>query len=589
MVESKEFDVIRVARSDGADTGPGYWPAATTAKKAGKEAAAAPRAKAQMVRLDEDDPRFVEWRVKLGILLKLELSPKPEDGNPWYVHFPRGYWLYEKSKHLWASGYPIKSKLFKTPQEFGIHLIWLLSASMDYRDCCCVHCNVHCNVPSQARIPSGHDSGPESAALSRAPMAPRKATPVPPPAAPGQLPPREAANVPGQAASKTTDSADLAAPAPTGSTAQAPPPVEPPAQAQAQSQAQSQVQTEAQSQPQPQPQPQAVKWDLQTPLLFRAGELVWYQNGNSWRLGVIAAPGNDSLPLIPIGHAAARQPSVTKACREMRPFHAFSVPGMMLPDLQNKTFDQVAWDDLFIAAGQDRARRNNLILDASKMAASKIDASYSPWCPLVDDANPETAPYYGCFFGAERIEVGDCVRVKPLAGNSGVAGDWSVLGLRSIVAPRGKPPTLLFRGNVYQLTKATDAAAVPPEDLPPALRDETLWRLRTSPGQPWRWVLASEDVLLDEKAVRGRFYPTHQLMPILNEASFSAAVADANIEGQYPFLNNRMDGPGGYIGLKANRRDMLGASVPQNAAIALEPLIRELPGNHAGGAPPASE
>lgn len=86
MSDTKDFDVIRIARSDGADTGPGYWPNTSGAPKkiAGKEVAMAdktPRGKPQMTRLAEDDPRFIEWRIKLGILLKQELSPHPE-GRP---------------------------------------------------------------------------------------------------------------------------------------------------------------------------------------------------------------------------------------------------------------------------------------------------------------------------------------------------------------------------------------------------------------------------------------------------------------------------------------------------------------------------
>lgn len=81
MADTKDFDVVRVARSDGADTGPGYWPTAPAPKK-GKEAAAAAekitRTKPQMTRLAEDDARFIEWRIKLGILLKQELSPNPD-------------------------------------------------------------------------------------------------------------------------------------------------------------------------------------------------------------------------------------------------------------------------------------------------------------------------------------------------------------------------------------------------------------------------------------------------------------------------------------------------------------------------------
>lgn len=81
MSDTKEFDVINIARSDGADTGPGYWPAPAAApaiKKAVKDATTITRVKPQMTRLSQDDPRFVEWRIKLGILLKQELAPNPD-------------------------------------------------------------------------------------------------------------------------------------------------------------------------------------------------------------------------------------------------------------------------------------------------------------------------------------------------------------------------------------------------------------------------------------------------------------------------------------------------------------------------------
>ncbi|RDA85299.1 hypothetical protein CP532_5924 [Ophiocordyceps camponoti-leonardi (nom. inval.)] len=678
MADTKDFDVIRVARSDGADSGPGYWPStalppASAAKKTGKEAVA-PRTKAQMVRLEEDDPRFVEWRIKLGILLKQELSPHPDEGNAWYVHFPRGYWLYEKSKHLWVSGYPVKAKLFKTPQEFGLHLLWLLSTSMDYMDCCCIHCNVP-NLSKTSFMADGTPALLASAAPLRMLGMPSKVSPVPLPSISGQPQSKQILNGPGPHITPTSQRLANSAPADHSAAAkimslhsgqhlaqgqaeaQGKPPVpsqaksqpesrqqdsrpemqfqgrqealaeakpkptpaaeiQPQSQPRASSDARSEgqpaeqrlVEKRAQGQPAPVHAPRAVKWALQAPLLFRAGELVWYQNGNSWRLGVIAGPGTDNFQLIPIGHAAARQQNVTKMAKEMRPFHAFSVPGVMLPDLQNKVFDQVPWQDLFHAAGQDRARRNNLILDASKMAASKIDASYSLWCPLAEDANAETASYYGCFFGAERIEVGDCVRVKSFVGDAagGIGGNGnnsssssstnsnsnaesSVLGLTAIVARKPSPGAILFRGTMYQIAKqqqqqpgAMEAATVPAEKLPLALRDETEWRLRVSPGQPWRWVLVKEDIVVDEHAVKGRFYPPHRLMPILNEAAFNAAVATGNVESQYPFLNNRMDGSGGYIGVKSCRRHILGASVPEDVGIILEPLIREVPTSGSG-------
>jgi hypothetical protein len=88
MADPKEFNVIQFGRSDGADTGPGYWPATPApAKKApGAAAEAGRRTKPPMTRLAEDDPRFVEWKVKLGILLKQELSSTPHGENSKNAH-----------------------------------------------------------------------------------------------------------------------------------------------------------------------------------------------------------------------------------------------------------------------------------------------------------------------------------------------------------------------------------------------------------------------------------------------------------------------------------------------------------------------
>jgi len=83
MAAQAEYQVYKIARSDGVDTGPGYWPgpaeaAAAKAKKGTKDATEKPtRTKAPMIRLPEYGDKFIEWRVKLGILLKQELSPAP--------------------------------------------------------------------------------------------------------------------------------------------------------------------------------------------------------------------------------------------------------------------------------------------------------------------------------------------------------------------------------------------------------------------------------------------------------------------------------------------------------------------------------
>ncbi|GAO18754.1 hypothetical protein UVI_02040760 [Ustilaginoidea virens] len=282
--------------------------------------------------------------------------------------------------------------------------------------------------------------------------------------------------------------------------------------------------------------------------------------------------------MLPIGHALVPQPMVTKAPADLRPFHAFSVPPVAIQDLKDKAFDQVPWDNLFRSTANDLAKRELLALDASKLAASRIDASYSLWCPLNEDAKADPYPYYGCFFGAERIEIGDCLRMKPVASEPSLAGDSLIMGLRYIFTRKEYPGTIFFRGNVYKPAKedASPSSILTQDQLPIALKDEVQWRSQVSPGRPSRWILAKENVTINEQFIRGRFYPTHRLMPILNAESFNAALAQGRVEDQVPYLNNRTNGVGGgYVGRKPNRIQSLGLAVQQGSRISLEPLIRE--------------
>ncbi|RFU74110.1 hypothetical protein TARUN_8149 [Trichoderma arundinaceum] len=650
-MDTKDFDVIRIARSDGADTGPGYWPvtaatlaATNAAKKSGKEAVVAdktPRTKPQMTRLAEDDPRFVEWRIKLGILLKQELSPNPDEGNPWYVQFPRGYWLYEKSKHLWVSGHPTKSKLFKSPQEFGVHLIWLLSASQDYDDCCCVHCNtpspsklpfapeettaqattqsslqtpipvpVPVPVPAQSPIQPPIQAPVEVPAKLEKPERPVKVTPVPLPPIPGQpshrppnITPRpQAVQQPQQPPPQPKPIQQTPVPLPT--------PIQPresrePLQPTQPTQP-TQIIQPSPSQPLPtavtnpstpvpvaaaatptplqQPKPQAIQWSLKGPLLFRAGELVWYQTGNTWRLGIIAAPGNMTpsgmaFELLPIGHAMVPQANVTKAETDLRPFHCYSVPAVDIAELKDKVFDEVPWESMFQAAGNNAVRRDLINLDASKMGASKIDFSHSLWTRRGDDPTGKAVSYYGCFFGAERLEIGDAVRVK-MAGAEANSSQTTVMGLLHIFTSADYPGSVFFRGPIYQLSKGPSAAGTVIDEekdkLPLAMQDEIRWRTQVTRSRQWCWILIKDNVVFKEQSIRGRFYPTHRLMPIYNMNDFRALVAGQQLRDQHIYLNNRMDGTGGrHIGRKTNRIDTLGPCVPHGSRLALEPHIIE--------------
>lgn len=330
-----------------------------------------------------------------------------------------------------------------------------------------------------------------------------------------------------------------------------------------------------------QPKPQAIQWSLKGPLLFRAGELVWYQTGNTWRLGIVASPPNGTVfDLLPLGHATVPQVNVSKAEADLRPFYCYSVPSVDIADLKDKTFDDIPWEGMFQSAGNNSVRRDLLNLDASKMAASKVDFSHSLWTRRGDDPTGKAVSYFGCFFGAERLEIGDTVRVK-MAGAEANSNPTTVMGLLHIFTSADYPGSIFFRGPIYQLAKGPGVAGTVIDDekdkLPLAMQDEIRWRAQATGSRQWCWVLVKDNVVFKEQSIRGRFYPTHRLMPIYNPNEFRGLAAGAQqLRDQHIYLNNRMDGAGGrHIGRKANRMNTLGACVPPTARVVLEPHIME--------------
>ncbi|KAM0282677.1 hypothetical protein ACHAQH_002874 [Verticillium albo-atrum] len=604
MAEVQEFQLISIAHSDGQDFGPGYWPAdaSKVVKKPGAAVVEkASRTKPQMVRLEEDDPRFVEWRVKLGLLLKQELSLSPQEGLSWYIHFPRGYWLYEKSKHLWVSGYPIKSKLFKSPQEFGVHILWLLSGSKDHNDCCCVHCI----APRVAYM--GDELNVQEPTLTMADTIPLSAPASTPPVEETKIAvPKPVTNVKIQSATPTPTATPPMQPV-------QPPPVSIPTQSL------TPVQTPV---PVPQPQPPApLKMESPVPvpivptvntlapfnqntssLFFRTGEMVWYSVAPSWRIGLIAKSNTQAkqVDILPISHALFDNVQLQpKSETGLRPFLAFTVPPVSQQSLGTQAFDEVPWPEQIAAIQAEPSKREPLLLDASKLAAVKISMSFSLFSQLPSSADGRKMNYQGVFLGAERIEVGDTLRIRA-SHDIGIAAEWvdllaqggALLGLREICTAADNPGTVFFKGDLYApLTTdapgppsaSSPASDVPETKLPRALREEFLFRNKVSPASRWRLHLLRRDVVVREPDVRGRFYPSPRLLPVLmshDTAGLQRELQQGVVRDSARFLNQRMDTfREGYIGRKRSRLDAVGAAVPHGAGalFAFEPAVVEQP------------
>ena len=347
-------------------------------------------------------------------------------------------------------------------------------------------------------------------------------------------------------------------------------------------------------------------WPVPVDLLFRTGEMVWYQIARNWRIGLIAGacthpnyPNQRAYEIVPLGHASAPAPNVAKLVAEMRPYHAFTVPGATIADFRPLGFDGVPWQ-AYIA--NHPAQRDVIILDASKLGAARINTSHSLFSQL-DDGCGSTTRYGGMFLGPERIEVGDVVRVQHPSTPSDNDPN-TLLGIRDIFTTLSNPDTIYVRGSEFVIApmanNTTAASVVPLNKLPLALREEITWRERirqlhapSQQNQPQgtRYValLSQADVVHREPTIRGRWYPANQLLPISKPDSYQAALQHGRLDDVVTYLNSRTDsmqqqqqqqlsqglGQQQYVGRTKSRLEAAGQAVPEGRQFRFEPNVRE--------------
>ncbi|GKT80096.1 transcription-silencing protein CLR2 [Colletotrichum tofieldiae] len=318
---------------------------------------------------------------------------------------------------------------------------------------------------------------------------------------------------------------------------------------------------------------------------------------SGWRLGIISitAPTNQKpgvkpeVQILPISHQLFNQSPIQTLEATARPFLAFSVPNVSIPELQNKAYDEVNWEAFLRSlTPEDPHRREVALLDSSKMAAQKVGVSFSVFSRIAENEGGKKIDYHGIFLGAERIELGDVLRVRisPEQNLSAAANNLpdALLALREIcTAPIDVPGMAFFKGDIYQpLTgdnaPATDGATTVPEDkLPRPLREEMVFRKKFVPAERWRCVLLKQNAVLREPDLKGRFYATHRLLPLLDgQAKVAAEAQQGIVRDVQQRLNQRIDTfKTAYIGQKRSRADTIGPALPPGSVLQFEPSVRE--------------
>ncbi|KAJ3579926.1 hypothetical protein NPX13_g636 [Xylaria arbuscula] len=557
----------------------------------------------QYEKVDEGAKPIIEWQNKLGQALAAELLPEAT-GLYFLQEFPSHYHLrlYQakedkkkhQAKHYYLFGYPEDGankarKYYRSPNQFLPHLLWLVGESQDRGDCACEFCSGSKPITSKsakakAVVPAGQTAPPTTTSAPPSTLLQNPSTTVP--AVPAVQAVSTAAAVPAVPAIQTV---------PTGppqhhtSIPQQPTPI-------------PQQPTPIPQQPTPIPQETQTVAPYQTPeatpgvaqrsyaidhdrdALFRAGEVVWFKNNNSWRVGMVLT-SSPVLSIIPFAHPLYQTQEVIKEEADIRPFLAFSIPQInnALQEFKGQALAQINWLALQERFGThtDASRREGLAIEATKLAATRVDQCYSTF-NLLPDSVLNYDVFGGIFLGAEKICVGEAVRIKLSREQQDQTiekGMPVVMVVKRIFVSK-EGGTLMFEGDLWTLQHiplAQQPQTPSSAGLPASLRGEKEFRDNILQSRGWcvRWVSMNQNMTVNESAIRGRFYETRRLTPILNPAKFQEMLQQQHVSDIQTLLNNRGDSNGPRVGRVPNRAQAVAGAVPTGVSPQLGPDVIE--------------
>lgn len=456
---------------------------------------------------------YVLWeRVKVDT----KRSGQPKKGNE-----PAGAVLRQDA---YLYGHPDgRLKRFRSPAEFLPHLLWLATDKEgDTANCSCRFCSLDGDLPDPIKD-AKKDATPTATTKSTTSIRSTTSIPVPP----------SKASIP------TTK--EIIEPVPI-----------------------------------PPPRPQEIAYDSEasSKFIYRPGELVWFENGTNWRLGVISKRGllngRPRYMLQPLSNPFQHQTYQIKDQESsLRPWLAWSVPDTTVPALKNLVYDQVPWERV-IRGDFNQNQVQDYVVDGSILAAKSIDASYS----LFDRnetalAGPGEVHYKGMFLGAEKIWVGEPVRLK--APNQEIV----VLIIQKLIERTTPPPnvasSVIFVGDVYKFVEMPmpykNRDEWPTPNLPPRMIVDLRFRNEVADmvkkGVWYEWRLLEPAARKGLSDIKGRWYETRTLLPILRgEQTYQADLQRGNTSDAGQWMNSRKDNNTNPETRKKNRRDTVGRAVP---------------------------
>ncbi|EPS43998.1 hypothetical protein H072_2000 [Dactylellina haptotyla CBS 200.50] len=279
--------------------------------------------------------------------------------------------------------------------------------------------------------------------------------------------------------------------------------------------------------------------------LYRPGEMVWANPNDTYPvISIIASrkmggqePAYELLPL-KSPRVASRPPLVLPQSR-LRPWLSYTPPDPLQPSIAARKY-QVKWAEI---NWPEWTHQDAELHDASIIASIRIACNIGV-TTCASETGENTIPCL--WLGAEKIWRNGEVRVMTpeVEGQKGM----DVLVIKNIIRDGGDG--LFFQGNIYcKVLQHTAKATYPdPPPTPRMMADVTALQCR--------WHLKYQNVQINAMEIKGRWYPTSILRPIINPA---AAPPDTAYYDVSSLLNNNTDIPnhGGGWRIGSSREEQI--------------------------------
>lgn len=269
-------------------------------------------------------------------------------------------------------------------------------------------------------------------------------------------------------------------------------------------------------------------------MLYRPGELVWYQRGPAWGLGVIVKRDTKSsqYTVHAVSHPFRKSEITSTSQPSILPWLAWSPPPLTIQSLNPSpangqrvySYESVDWN----AVLEGRYGDGDPDVDGSILAAKGVESTVMPFQQT--SSAPHETHYNGIFIGAEKIWVGDALRMR----HSQFPSD--ILVLHDIIEQPNKTdasrPHILLVGDTYHWRVIQLEPNYVPSDglsLPSRVREDLTFRNRITlanrdPSRRFScyWRLDRKGAHLTIGDVKGRWYESGALMPLLQPKEFRA-------------------------------------------------------------------